>query len=201
MKRFMLLCTALLVAHASQVFPVSGDEAVQRFQARMWQVSRLTGTISWTAFGGQTYYGTFKYLAPDRIYVRFSSPVEKILVSDGKTLWIYNPGTKMCGIQELVRGSSSGGIAALVSGYNSIATEGESGYTIKLKSSGKRYTEIILSVDPSYLLKGVIFKREDGKIISFSISDVSTQSEVKEKLFDFRVPKGVRVVRNPLNMR
>jgi len=191
----------MLVGHASFLFSVSGDEAVVKFQARMRQLPRLTGVISWTALDGQTYSGIFKYLAPDRVYVKFTGPTEKILVSNGQTLWIYNPGTKMCGIQELARGTNSGGIAAAVSGYNSIATGGESGYTIKLKSDERQYREIILSVDPSYLLKGAIFKREDGRIISFSISDTNTAVEVKEKLFNFRIPKGVQIVRNPLNMR
>ena len=61
--------------------------------------------------------------------------------------------------------------------------------------------EIILSVDTTFLLKGAIFKRDDGKIMSFSISDVSTKADVSPKLFNFKVPKGAKVVNNPGSMR
>ena len=107
----------------------------------------------------------------------------------------------MCGIQELEKGTTSGGIAGLVVGYDGIASGGDYGYVIKLKSDEKQYSEIILSVDATFLLKGAIFKRDDGRIMSFSLSDVSTAQNVKTSLFDFTVPRGVQIVKNPLNIR
>ena len=201
MKLLRLTIITALVLRTVSLFPLSGEEAVEKFRSRMLRLPKLTGVISWTALDGQTYSGSFKYLAPDRIYVKFSSPTEKVLVSNGKTLWIFNPGNKMCGVQELAKGSTSGGIANLVTGYNGIASGGDTGYTIKLKNDDKQYPEIILSVDLSYLLRGAIFKREDGRILSFSISDVSTKAEVRPTLFDFKVPKGVQIIKNPLNIR
>lgn len=191
---FMLLCGPAL-------FSLTGEEAVEKFRARMYRLEKLTGVISWTSLDGQAFSGSFKYLGPDKIYVKFTSPVEKILVSNGRTLWIYSPGTGMCGTQELEKGTTSGGIAGLVTGYDGIASEGDTGYAIKLKDDARTYREIILSVDKSFLLKGAIFKRDDGKVMSFSISEASTAAEVNPKLFNFRVPKGVKIVNNPINLR
>ena len=107
----------------------------------------------------------------------------------------------MCGIHELIKGTNSGLIATIESGYNSVATSGDTGHTIKLKSDKKQYREIILSVDSTFLLKGAIFKREDNRMLSFTISETSTKAEVNENLFNFKVPRGVQIVKNPVNIR
>ncbi len=201
MKRLRLPIILITLLSSTTLFSITGEEAVEKFTNRMRRIGKLTGVISWTSLDGQTYSGSFKYMAPDKVYVKFTSPTEKILVSNGKTLWIYSPGTNMCGVQELAKGTSSGGIVGLVVGYNGIASGNESGYTIKLKSDEKQYREIILSVDGSYMLRGAIFKREDGRIISFSLSDVSGKADVREGLFNFKVPKGAQIVKNPMNIR
>jgi len=201
MKALRVITAGFILMFATAVFPLAGDEAVEKFRSRMLRLKKLTGVISWTSIEGQTYSGGFKYMAPDRIYVKFTSPTEKVLVSNGKTLWIYSPANRMCGIQELEKGTTSGGIAGLVTGYEGIASGGDQGYIIKLKSDDKQYREIILSVDGTFLLKGAIFKRDDGRIMSFSISDVSADADVRPTLFDFTVPGGVQIVKNPLNMR
>ncbi len=201
MQRLTLIIMILAVFSASALFPIPAEEAVGKFRARMLRMEKLTGVISWTSLDGLTYSGSFKYMAPDKIYVKFTSPSVKILVTNGKNLWIYSPVSELCGVQELTPGSSSGGIAALVGGYEGIASGDEAGYVIKLKNDDRVYREIILSVDGTFLLKGAIFKRSDGRVMSFSLSDVSTAAEVNPALFDFKVPEGARIVTNPLQMR
>ncbi len=191
---FTLLCGTAL-------FSLTGEEAVEKFRIRMYRLEKLTGVISWTSFDGQSFSGSFKYLGPDKIYVKFTSPMEKVLVSNGRTLWVYTPGTGTCGTHQLEKGTTSGGIVGLVAGYDGIASEGDAGYAIKLKDDTKMYREIILSVDRSFLLKGAILKRDDGKVMSFSISEATTDAAVSPKLFNFRVPKGVKMVDTPLNVR
>lgn len=190
-----------MVMIGQALYSLTGEEAVEKFRIRMYQLEKLTGVISWTSLDGQSYSGSFKYLAPDKIYVKFTSPEQKVLVSNGKTLWIYSPGTGICGTHELEKGTTSGGIAGIVTGYDGIATEGDTGYTIKLRDDAKTFREIVLSVDTSFLLKGAIFKRDDGRVMSFSISDVSTEADVNPKIFKFRIPKGVKVLSNPGDMR
>jgi outer membrane lipoprotein-sorting protein len=201
MKGLRYISAVIIIMFAAAAFPLPGEEAVQKFRTRMYGLKKLTGVISWTSIEGQTYSGGFKYLSPDRIYVKFTSPTEKVLVSNGKTLWIYSPGNRMCGIQELAKGTTSGGIAGMVAGYDGIASGDEQGYIIKLKSDDRQYAEIILSVDGSFLLRGAIFKRDDGRIMSFSLSGLSADADVRPSLFEFTVPKGVQIVKNPLNMQ
>jgi len=200
-KNFILFAALIVIATYTNSFAITGSEALAKFRGRMASIGKLTGIISWTVNSGQTFTGSFKYLNPGKIYVKFSNQGGKTLVSNGKKLWVYSPSNNICGVQDLTRGGS-GGIAGMVSGYLAIVTsQSSSGYTLKLKSNNKRYTEITLYLTSSFFLKKAIFKTKDGKAFSVSISNVNTSVSVMNSLFNFRVPANAQVVKNPLNIR
>lgn len=182
-------------------YAITGDEALAQFRERMNSSGKLTGIISWSHSGGETYTGAFKYMSPGKIYVKFSSPAGKTIVSNGKSLWIYSSGSNICGIQDL-SGAGSGGIAALTTGYFAIVTaQGPGGYTIKLKNNDRSFTEIILMVDSTFFLRKAILKSKDGGTYNFSLSNISTSTAVIPSIFDFNVPSSAQVVKNPLNIK
>lgn len=202
MKTVKILILTLTVLFASTgSWAITGDEAMANFRNRMGGISKMTGIISWTDSTGSTYTGSFKYMNPGKIYIKFSSPAGQIIVSNGRSLWIYSPGNNICGVQDLA-GGGSGGIAAFTSGYLAIVTaQGPGGYTIKLKSNDKTYNEILLILDSSFFLKRAVFKSKDGGSISFSLSNVSTTAPVMANIFSFDVPASAQVVKNPLNIK
>lgn len=202
MKTVKILILTLTVLFASTgSWAITGDEAMANFRNRMAGISKMTGIISWTDSTGSTYTGSFKYMNPGKIYIKFSSPAGQIIVSNGRSLWIYSPGNNICGVQDLA-GGGSGGIAAFTSGYLAIVTaQGPGGYTIKLKSNDKTYNEILLILDSSFFLKRAVFKSKDGGSISFSLSNVSTTAPVMANIFSFDVPASAQVVKNPLNIK
>jgi len=193
----MIILFTAAAAHA-----VTGDEALAKFRGRMGGIGKMTGIISWTAHSGQTFTGSFKYMAPDKIYVKFSNPQGKIIVSNGRRLWVYSPGSNICGVQDLAQGSTSGGIAGMTKDYNAIVTsQGSGGYTVKLKNNAQHYTEIVLILDSSFFLKKAVFKGKEDESFSFTISNVSMTAGVMRSLFDFSVPSNAQVVKNPLNIK
>jgi len=202
MKRFLITTVSmLLILSPTGSWSITGDEALASFRSRMNGISKMTGIISWTAAGGETFTGSFKYLNPGKIYIKFSSPAGKIIVSNGRSLWIYSPGNNICGVQDLA-GGGSGGIAGFTSGYLAIVTaQGPGGYTIKLKNNEKSFNEILLVVDSSFFLKKAIFKTKEGTAYSFSLSNISTEAAVMPNIFNFDVPSSAQVVKNPLNIK
>ena len=193
--------TLIILFTATSSWSLTGDEAMSNFRSRMNGISKMTGIISWTNSTGVTYTGSFKYMHPGKIYIKFSSPSGQIIVSNGRSLWVYNPGNNICGVQDLA-GGGSGGIAAFTSGYLAIVTaQGPGGYTIKLKNNEKTYNEILLSLDSSFFLKRVIFKTKKGDSISFSLSNISTTAPVVASIFSFDVPSSAQVVKHPLNIK
>lgn len=200
MIKKIFLTSLILFSLSGYSFAITGDEALASFRHRMNSIGKLTGIISWSHSSGETYTGSFKYMSPGKIYIKFSNPSGKIIVSNGKSLWVYSPGSNICGVQDL-GGGGSGGIAALTSGYFAIVTQGSGGYTIKLKNSEKSFTEITLMVDSTFFLKRAIIKSKDGGVYNFSISNVSTDAAVIPSIFDFNAPSNTQVVKNPLNIK
>lgn len=201
MKKRIILITLILLSLCDYSFAITGDEALNSFRNRMNSIGKLTGIIAWSHSSGETYTGSFKYMSPGKIYIKFSNPSGKIIVSNGRSLWVYTPGSNICGVQDL-GGGGSGGIAALTQGYFAIVTaQGPGGYTIKLKNNDKSFTEIILMVDSTFFLKKAILKSKDGGTYNFSISNISTSAAVIPTIFDFNVPANSQVVKNPLNIK
>lgn len=201
MIRKALATTLLLALSVSAVFAITGDEAVAKFKNRMLGIGKLTGVISWTTESGQTVSGTFKYMAPDKIYVKFTNPSGKILVCNGKRLWVYSPASNICGVQDLARGSSSAGIAGIVVGYKAIASGGGGGYTIKLKNPDREYSEITLRLDGSFFLTKATLKHRDGGVTSFTLSNVNKSASIMPSIFNFSVPSNAQSVKNPLDIK
>lgn len=195
----IIIISGILIASAA-AFAVTGDEAVAKFRARMGSIGKMTGVISWTSSSGYTYTGHFKYLAPNNIYVKFSSPGGKIIVANGKKLWVYDPSTNIVGIQDL-DGGASGGIAGMTGGYMAIASSQGSGYLIKLKNNEKYYSEINIAADASFMMKKIMLKTKEGEGVTYSISNVDTSASVNSNMFDFSVPANAQAVKNPLNIR
>jgi len=201
MKIFRITSALLFVLFfQAGLFSMTGEEALAKFRGRMAGVDKISGIITWTADSGMSYTGAFKYLAPGNIYVKFSNPRGKILVSNGKKLWIYDPGSNICGIQDLT-GNGSGGIYSLVNGYNAIVSEGSENHIIKLRNSDRHYSEITLKVDSTFFLNKAVFRTKDGKGITFSISNVDMSPNFVKSIFDFSVPSNAQSIKNPLNIR
>lgn len=190
-----------LILTSLPVYAITGDEALARFQQRMHGIGRMTGIVSWTSHTGMTYTGSFKYMSPGKIYVKFSNPGGKVVVSNGKRLWIYDSGSNICGVQDLGR-SGSGGIAGMVNGYMAIVvSQGSGGYTLKLKNNERTYSEIILYLDGSFMLKKAVLKTTDGEGFSITLRNVDTTAGVVSSMFNFNAPANSQVIKNPLNIR
>jgi len=201
MKRKIFFIAVILTSLCDYSFAITGDEALASFRGRMNSIGKLTGIISWSHSSGETYTGSFKFMSPGKIYIKFSSPSGKVIVSNGRSLWVYSPGSNICGVQDL-GGGGSGGIAGLTAGYFAIVTaQGPGGYTIKLKNNEKSFSEIILMVDSTFFLKKAILKSKDGGSYNFSISNVNSNASVIPSIFDFNVPSNSQVVKNPLNIK
>ncbi len=201
MKKSLLLLFTLLIAFSAHSWALTGDEAVEKFKGRMFGLKSARGTISWTTQSGFMYTGNFKYLAPGRIHVKFTNPSGKIISCNGRKLWVYNPSSNICGVQELAPRGESGGIAALISGYSAIAMGGKGGYTIKLKNNERHYSSITLVVDQSFMLKKAVLQTKDGGGITISLSGVITGEGMSPGLFDFNPPSSSQTVTNPLNIK
>lgn len=198
--KISIIAFLTLLMFQSYSYSIPGDEAVKKFQERMRNIGTMRGTISWTEPSGMLYSAEFSYKAPGKIYVKFKSPHDKMIISDGSKLWVYDSRRKICGIQDLKK-HGSGGLIGMINGYMAIAKESSSGYTLRLKNSEARYTDITILLDSSFLLKRIMLRMNTGKHIAISLANVKTGVKFEEKMFKFDIPGNTKVVRNPLNFK
>ena len=196
--KIMLIITMLIPTLNS--YAITGSDAVSKFQSRMRSISTLAGVISITNANSHTTTGNFKYMNPGKIYVKFSNPNGKIIVSNAKQLWIFDSATKICGVQDLGRGFS-GGIASFVNGYMAIVRPNGGGYIIKLKNESKYYTEVTLSVDSTFFLQNASLKKKDGSSFTFKLSNIDRKAPVVKAIFEYNVPANTQIIKNPLNIK
>ena len=178
-------------------YAITADEAMAKFRSRMYGAGGLSGTLSWGYETDMQYSASFKYL-PGKIYIKFSNPSGKIIVCNGRKLWVYNQANNICGVQDMAGGS--GGLAGLLVGYNGIVTsQGSGGYNLKLSKPGSAYPEVILRLDSTFFPRSVSLKDASGSSLRFMINLDS--GPVMNSQFEFNVPSNAQVVKNPLEIK
>jgi len=198
MKIKIAVATALLIIlQTAPNFALTADEVMEKFRGRMHGAGKLSGTIKWESDTNMQYSGSFKYMS-GKIFIKFNNPPGKVIVCNGKKLWIYNQNSNICGVQDV--GGGTGGIAGLLHGYNGIVTgQGADGYTVKLNKPNAAFPEAILRLDQSFFLKSVSLKNRNGNQLRFTIALDS--GAVLNSQFEFNVPPNAQVVKNPLQIK
>ena len=190
MKKTITITTALVLMAAAQgAFPLSADDIAAQFKKKMYSVGKLSGVISYTLRSGRTFSGNFMYMSPGNIHIRFTNPSGKILVANTKKLWLYDPQSKVCAVQQLDEEAGvSGGIVSFLKDYSVILLpESSEGYTLKFKNDEKEYPEITLVLDSLFIRKGSLKTRKER--FSFTLSGVNFSPDMVKSVFDFNVPR------------
>lgn len=204
MKTLITFSSTLAVLFlVTALYPINEEEAVQAFKKRMNTAEKLSGTISYTSIEGQNYSGSFKYMAPGCLYIKFSNPQGKLLVSNAKKLWLYDPHTKVCAIQDLdIEGGMSGGITSILEGYTpALLPKEKQGCALKFNNPQQEISDIILYLDDSFFITRGAFLDKEGKGFTFSITNLDHAPDIVKKIFDFDVPPNVQIIKNPLNVK
>jgi outer membrane lipoprotein-sorting protein len=193
------VCAIIAIAQGS-LSAVTGEEAVEKFKSRFYSISTMKGVISLTFSSGEMFTGSFKYMSPGKFQIKFSTPAGKIITTNGKKLWVYDANDNVCGVQDA--GGLSGGVAGFINGYMAIANpSGAADTIIKLKSSDHTYRDVTILVDGNFMVKKVMFRRDNGDGFTATLSNIVLNESMSPGSFDYNVPANAQVVKNPLNVR
>lgn len=204
-------------------FSITGEEALENLRARFFGAETIKGKVSLTFQSGESYSGSFIYERSGKIIIRLTEPPGKIIVTNGKKLWVYDITTDVCGVQEIDTGDDemdkeksaavseeesaeafklTGGIDRFIRGYEIISVSEKSpGYTIVLSSESRKYSEIELNIDGEFMLTKAVFRDKNGEGYAVKLSDIKTGESILPGAFNFDVPANAQVVKNPLDVR
>jgi outer membrane lipoprotein carrier protein len=153
-------------------------------------------------------YGVVKLKKPGKMRWDYSKPEKKSFISDGATLWVYEPEDQQAFKQEIKSTNLSAAVTFL-SGKGNLAAEfnfeaadaGKYGakddYAVKLtpKQPSAQFKSIILVVDPaSFQVKQSIVFTPDGGQSRIWFTGVQLNKKIPDSEFKFTPPSGVRVI-------
>lgn len=135
------------------------------------------------------------YKYPDKMHINWISS-GKIIATNGRSVWLYNPESLICIKQTVEKDSTEGFIKVLMDYKINEVLDGETRTIRFIKFQETFYEVLIVLVKET--LSEVVFKDKDTteKIIFHSLkSDI----EFKSSLFYYKPPFFVQVVENILN--
>lgn len=220
MKYRIIFILLTILYHSSYAFPMTGEEAMMKLNERLAGEGTLQGKISISYQSGQTYSGIFMYMKPGKIYVKLTEPPGKLIITNGRRLWVYDSLTDICGVQEMdteeassgsevdnkpgngIRSKLKGGIQMFFNNYKTkLVSDNPSQYTIELTNESRQYSEIKFVLNSDFMLTSASFNDKNGDGFVIKLSEVKTGEKIAPGLFNFNVPAEAQVIKNPLDVR
>lgn len=148
--------------------------------------------------------GVVSYLRPGRIRFDFAAPDSETIVSDGTTLYDYDPGLNQVIEAPLKQALSTQRVAALLLGAGNVERDFAASPVANAPQDGRDYValtpkdggdKIELGVDrASSNIERLVLTDSIGDVTSFEFSQIERNRPVKSSLFTFSPPPGADIV-------
>lgn len=175
-------------------------ESTRDLSARFTQTSHLAAAAMDRAVEGKV---VFKKGGKMRWTYEGDDPQE--IVSDGKTLWIYQVRDRTVVRKDLAKLPASSRLALdLLSGFDGITdafdvkTCGEVCVELRPREPRPELTRVVLQMDPKALeVRSVTTEDTLGNRTRVDLRNLAWNTGIKDDLFRFKVPRGVEVLDAP----
>ncbi len=152
--------------------------------------------------------GTLSFKKPGKMRWDYEKPEQRMFLSNGQVLWLYEPTEKQAFKQDLKTSQLPAALAFLM-GKGKIVDEfdvalakddthgrpGDIRLALTPKQPQSTYKSILFVVDPKeYLVRESILIDAQGNTNHFVFDDLQVNGNVPEALFRWTPPAGVRVV-------
>lgn len=141
--------------------------------------------------------GNFKVKRPDLFRLDTVKPEETSLISDGDTLWYYDPFVQQVTARDVEDAVNNTPFVLLTSSNSSnwgkyTVTQSSNTFTLKPKSKQSAIKQFTIYIDPNGTIRNFSSTNREGQINSYMLNYTSTKP-LSNATFDFKVPKGVEL--------
>lgn len=176
--------------------------AVNTLQAKFAQFSKVLGMTENIPSSGNIIFKK-----PGKMDWNYQEPDEQRFISDGETVWFYEPKVNQVTIGQLNKSFSSDVPVSFLIGLGEISKSftlsstciSELGYVFELapisETSSFKTFYLLVSRD-TYIPHGAKIIDQGDTLTQFIFSDVRVGEDVLDKHFYFQTPKGVDIVYN-----
>ncbi len=207
-----LIAAVLVLAQAAA--PLTADELAARVHQRYDTIRDFEADFAQTYEGGvlrtkTTEKGSVAIKRPGRMRWVYSAPERKEFVSDGTRIYSYLPADKQVIVSPVPSGNATTP-ALFLTGRGNLARDftpsrveltgappGLVGLNLVPKRQDPEYEALILGVDPvTFQIRFLTAIDRQGGRSTFTFSNLRENRGLSDKMFEFRMPRGVDVITN-----
>ena len=177
-------------------------QAVAELQKRLEQATQYSADFDQTVRSNkgkeiQKGGGKFQVKRPNLFRMDTKKPQENLIVSDGKTLWFYDPFVSQATANWVKDAVSNTPFVLLTSNDKSHweqydVKQNMDSFTLKPKSKKSTIKQFDVRIDSNGLLKGFSTIERDGQSNLYVLRNITT-SNLSNDLFKFSLPKGAEL--------
>jgi outer membrane lipoprotein carrier protein len=213
----LVLLVSLTAGLAAQTKPAAdsrqpADALARALQQRYQGVKDFSADFSQSYRGGvlrtQTVeQGTVSVKKPGLMRWEYLKPEKKEFVSDGRKTYLYVPQDKQVIVNDAdIEGVSTSSL--FLAGKGDISRDFTAAYadtpvpgTVALKLTPRRrqpdYDYLVVALDPASLqIRGLLTHDAQGGDSTLTFTNLKENQGISDKVFTFRIPRGVDVVNN-----
>ena len=206
MTRFVVLGVCLFataVASTPDVFGILRGVENRYNRARTLQV-RFAQTYDAPRRAPKTEAGELFLRKPGRMHWRYSQPVGKLFVSDGKYVYLYTPAANRVERTKVKESDDLRAPLAFLLGkldfnrdfkrFTAHPDGSDTWIAAEPRSARAPYTKVEFRVTPSYEIRQLIVAEDDGSSMDFHFDQEKLNPPLAESLFRFETPPNAEVV-------
>ncbi len=185
------------------------DKVQRRYDGAADFRARFTQTLTSAAMGRKTNSaGAVMFKKPGRMRWDYDKPEKATYVTDGGTLWLYEPDDQQAFKQQL-KDSQLPAALAFLTGKGKLAAEfditpvdkspygapGDYRLSLSPKVAEPQVKNILFVVDPhTFDVRESVITDGQGNLNDLTFADIKTNTKIPESEFHFAPPAGVRVI-------
>lgn len=198
----ILKSTLLGLSFFSTTIAFANPQAISALQQRLEKAHQYSSDFEQTVRSSkgkvvQNSRGKFYVKRPNLFRLDTKTPQENLIVSDGSTLWFYDPFVSQATASWVKDAVNNTPFVLLTSNdkthweqYN--VTQNMDTFVLKPKSKKNNIKQFDIRIDANGLLKGFSTIERDGQSNLYILRNIST-ANVPADLFKFNVPKGTEL--------
>jgi outer membrane lipoprotein carrier protein len=206
----LFLAVALFIASAD----VTAPELAQALQRKYDGIRDFSADFVHSYEGGAlrkkvVERGHLLVKKPGRMRWDYSSPEQKVFVSDGVKLYSYIPADKQVVVSPVPADDQAATPTLFLAGKGNLVRDftatladlpagmapGSQALKLVPKSRQRDYDWLVLVVDPATLsVRGLVTVDDQGGKSSFAFTNLKENVSLSDKAFEFKIPRGVDVI-------
>jgi outer membrane lipoprotein carrier protein len=210
MKRFYFASLAVLFACTSSFASEADSPDTQLLTSFLNGIDNIVAEYVQHTHDGnnsllQTQKGRLSLTRPNKFKWESYAPYEQVLVSNGSTLWQYDPDLEQVTIQKLDNRLSSTPVL-LLSGNSKDVSKEYDVYSEKLqdeyhfvlipKRTDTLFDRLRLEFNPEKVLRRMVIKDEVGQKTVITLSGVKKLTNITPETYEFIVPEGTDIIKS-----